>query len=74
MRAVVLSIVILFIVLVITACHHDYGKCLQSHVEHRPARMWIQVMIIGGHSYPVVHNVRAHDVTVCDRYEFPEGR
>jgi hypothetical protein len=52
----------------------DRGRCLESHVVHHPETFWIEFQHIGTVNMPVTHVIPAHDETVCDRWEFPNGR
>jgi hypothetical protein len=56
----------------------DYGQCLTSHVE---AYEWMMPLQVGsmscgnGCSMPIYTYIPMTDHrTVCDRWEFPEGR
>ncbi|MFZ5715770.1 MAG: hypothetical protein ACOY3N_23330 [Bradyrhizobium sp.] len=56
----------------------DYGKCLASHVEPYTWMMPIQTGSVScgnGCSMPIYVYVPIDDKrTVCDRWEFPEGK
>jgi len=53
----------------------DHGRCFQSHSDHVAASTWVQMIVMPkGGMIPIVHYIPAHDVTVCDRWEYPRGR
>ncbi|WP_037500534.1 hypothetical protein [Sphingomonas jaspsi] len=53
----------------------DKGRCLQSHVEHSDEFVMLQPIIDGsGGTIFIPVTYPASDTTVCDRWEFPEGR
>ena len=49
----------------------DRGKCLRSHVEHRPPSTQMIVTFAGTTPIMIPIHYAASDETVCDRWQRP---
>jgi hypothetical protein len=63
-----------FACFVACACGPDRGNCLKSPEEPRYRDPWVSIHTAGKVTYPIVHPGYHYNVTVCDRWEFPEGK
>lgn len=73
----VLSCVLGLAAVVGWGCKPDRGRCLRSHDEKRHRAGWVQMVPIGVkpiHMIPVRHPPREWTETVCDQWEFPNGK
>ncbi len=54
----------------------DRGACLSSHVEQNPGYTYVQNQTYDGGKtyYPTIVTIPPSEDTVCDRWEFPDGR
>lgn len=60
------------------ACEPDRGKCLRSRIEHKHEDEWTELLLLpdgngGLYTMPMPHPAEDRDVTVCERWQYPNG-
>jgi len=62
-------------VLGLVAACADKGRCFEQHYETQPAYVYTTVTTYDGKNFvPVMQYMPESTYSVCDRWEFPEGR
>ncbi len=68
------KVLVLLAVLACVGCEPDRGVCLASHEVQHHHDMSVQIIKSGDVDIPIVHPGYDYTVTVCDKWEFPNGR
>lgn len=69
-----MKIAVLLLSCISLAACADKGKCLQSHTERVDGYYYTTFIMSGQTMIPITHYSPPYDKTVCDRWEFPDGK